>query len=112
MPRSQNRLLAALPVKERLLLTPQLRPINLRFEKVLYEPGEPIRTVFFPTSGIVSLLVVLNGGSTAEVARRSSEGMIGLPVFLGVRTSHTYAIVCQCAVSKLFNRLHQREARR
>jgi CRP-like cAMP-binding protein len=96
MPRTPmlpNGLLAALPAKQRALMIPHLRPVGLNFEQVLYEPGEPIRSVFFPTSGMISLLVILSDGSTAEVDRIGSEGMIGLPIFLGVRSSHTRAIV-------------------
>lgn len=88
-----NRLLSALPATERALLAPHLRPVQLRFEQVLYEPGRVIRSVFFPTSGMISLLLDIGDGATTEVGRIGSEGMIGLPVFLGVRSSHTRAVV-------------------
>jgi len=70
-----------------------LTPVVLGFEEVLYEPDEPIRYVYFPTSGMISLLLVLENGSVAEVSRVGNEGMVGLPVFLGVRTSRTRAFV-------------------
>lgn len=88
-----NCLLAALPSKERALLAPHVRPVQLHFKQVLYEPGSVIRSVYFPTSGMISLLLDLGDGATAEVGRIGSEGMIGLPVFLGVRTSRTRAVV-------------------
>lgn len=89
----ENRLLAALPKREKDYLLPHLEQVPLQFEEVLYEPEERIRHVYFPTSGMISLLLVLQDGSAAEVGRVGSEGMVGLPVFLGVKTSHTRALV-------------------
>src|SRR5437764_4085992 len=89
----ENRLLAALPRREQDRLLPHLEPVKLQFEEVLYEPDERIRQIYFPTSGMISLLLVLEDGSVAEVARVGNEGMVGLPVFLGVPTSHTRAFV-------------------
>jgi CRP-like cAMP-binding protein len=88
-----NKLLAALPKRERDHLLPHLKPVVLEFEQVLYEPDKLIRHVYFPTSGLISLLLVLEDGSVAEVSRVGNEGMVGLPVFLGVQTSHTRACV-------------------
>ena len=89
----RNKLLAALPGGDRDGLLPHLKPVAMGVEEILYEPDEPIRYVYFPTSGIISLLLVLEDGSVAEVSRVGNEGMVGLPVFLGVRTSHTRAFV-------------------
>lgn len=65
----------------------------MRFEGVLYEPDGPIRYVYFPTSAMISLLVVLDEGLVAHVGRVSSEGMVGLAVFLGVPICHTKTFV-------------------
>ena len=65
----------------------------MRFEQVLYEPNELLRHVYFPTSGMISLLLVLKDRSVVEVGRVGNEGIVGLPIFLGVRTSHTRAFV-------------------
>jgi CRP-like cAMP-binding protein len=89
----RNRLLAALPRREQDRLLPHLEPVALSFEEALYEPDELIRHVYFPTSGMISLLLALADGSVAEVGRVGNEGVVGLPVFLGVRTSHTRAFV-------------------
>jgi CRP-like cAMP-binding protein len=88
-----NLLLAALPRREQQRLMPLLEPAALSFGTVLYETAEPIRHIYFPTSGIVSLLMVLDDGSGAEVARVGHEGMVGLPLLLGVSTSQTKAFV-------------------
>lgn len=108
-----NALLSALPAKERALLFLHLRPISLPFEQILYEPDELIRFAYFPTSGVVSLLVVLSDGSTAEVGRIGNEGMPGLPIFLGVRTSYTRAIVQVAGQALRMNaNVFRREAQR
>jgi CRP-like cAMP-binding protein len=88
-----NKLLAALPGRDRDRLLPHLKPVVLGFEEVLYEPDDLIRYVYFPTGGVISLLLLLEDGSVAEVGRVGHEGMVGLPLFLGVRTSHTRAFV-------------------
>jgi CRP-like cAMP-binding protein len=81
-----NKLLAALPRRDRDRLLRHLKPVVLGFEEVLYEPDGPIRHVYFPTSGVISVLLVLEDGLVAEVGRVGNEGMVGLSLFLGVWT--------------------------
>ena len=88
-----NRLLAALPRNEYRRLLPNLEPFPLVFGKVIYEPGDLIRHVYFPASGIISLLAVVEGQATLEVGIVGREGMVGLPVFMGVKTSRNRAVV-------------------
>jgi CRP-like cAMP-binding protein len=64
-----NKLLAALPRRERDRLLPHLESVVLEFEETLYEQDELIRHIYFPTSGLISLLLVLDGRSVAEVGR-------------------------------------------
>jgi CRP-like cAMP-binding protein len=87
-----NRLLAALPRNEYRRLLPNLEPFPLVFGEVIYEPGDLIRHVYFPASGIISLLAV-EGQATLEVGIVGREGMVGLPVFMGVKTSRNRAVV-------------------
>jgi CRP-like cAMP-binding protein len=88
-----NRLLAALPKDEYRRLLPDLEPFPLVFGEVIYEPGDLIRHVYFPASGIISLLAVVGDRATLEVAIVGREGMVGLPVFMGVKTSRNRAVV-------------------
>jgi CRP-like cAMP-binding protein len=88
-----NRLLATLPRKEYERLLPNLEEIPLLFEKVLYEPGGLILDVYFPISGIVSLLAAVEDRATLEVGLVGREGMIGLPVFMEVKKSRNLAVV-------------------
>lgn len=88
-----NRLLAALPRKEYQKLLPLLEPVELAFEDVLYESHAPIRHVYFPDDCFVSMLTTVEGGRAAEVGLIGSEGMVGVPVALGIAVSPFLAIV-------------------
>lgn len=88
-----NRLLAALPRKEYRRLLPELRQVNLAFGKILYEPGDTIRHVYFPNNSIVSLLSAVAESATLEVGMVGNEGMTGISVFMGVKKSAMRALV-------------------
>lgn len=80
----ENRLLAALPREAYLNLLPHLERVPLPFEKVLYESRESIKHVYFPNHGVISLLSILSDSTRGEVGLVGNEGMVGLPIFLGV----------------------------
>ena len=88
-----NRLLAALPPEEYQHLQPQLEFVSLELGRVLYQAGEPIDYVYFPHHSLISLVMVLQDGSTAEVGLVSGKGMAGVPVILGSNLSFNMAIV-------------------
>jgi CRP-like cAMP-binding protein len=88
-----NRLLAALPRTDYQKLLPVLEPVKLAFEEVIYEPHARIRHVYFPNDCFVSMLTTVDTGRAAEVGLIGSEGMIGLPVALGIATSPFRALV-------------------
>ena len=88
-----NRLLAALPKDEYRRLLPDLELVPLNFGEVIYKPGDLIRHVYFPTAGILSLLAAAEEHATLEVGIVGREGMVGLPIFMGVKTSRDCAVV-------------------
>ena len=61
--------------------------------KVLYESGDRLRHVYFPTDSIVSLLYVLADGASAEISVVGNEGLIGIALFMGGETTPSRAIV-------------------
>lgn len=77
-----NRILAALPAEQFARLQPHLSTVRLERDEVLYITGDEIRHVYFPISGLVSLLSTTETGSTVAVAMVGNEGIIGLPVIL------------------------------
>ena len=89
----ENSLLAALPRKEYLRLLAGLEPVTLIFGKVLYEPGETIRHVYFPGSSLVSLLTLADGHLALEVGLIGREGMLGISLVLGHNVSSVRALV-------------------
>ena len=91
--RAANQLLAALPGDEYQRLAPELEQTELAFAATIYEPGDPLRHVFFPVSGIVSILAGRAGQDMLEVAVVGNEGMVGLPVFMGVERARARAVV-------------------
>jgi CRP-like cAMP-binding protein len=78
-----NRLLAALPEADYRALAPGLQPVALAPGLALYESGRPQPWLYFPVSGIVSLLYVLEDGSSTEVALTGREGVVGISLFMG-----------------------------
>ena len=89
----QNRLLAALPEEVKLRLYLHLEPVSLALGQVLYESGEALRHVYFPTDSIVSLLYVMESGASAEISVVGNEGLIGIALFMGGESTPSRAIV-------------------
>jgi CRP-like cAMP-binding protein len=88
-----NRLLAALPRKEYQRLLTGLEPVTLIFGEVLYETGKPIRNVYFPGDSLVSLLTPVEGHMALETGLVGRDGMLGVPLALGINTSPVCALV-------------------
>lgn len=78
-----NRLLGTLPPEEMEILRPHLTEVPLIFRERLYEAGEPIRHVWFPNSGVVSMVTELAEGDPVELATIGPEGMVGIALILG-----------------------------
>ncbi len=92
-PLVKNQLLAALPKKEYQGLQRYLEEIPLVFDELIYQPNILMSDIYFPNSGIVSLLAGDNERSTLEVGLVGNEGMVGMGVFLGVDASLNRAVV-------------------
>ena len=89
----QNRLLAALPAADYERLLPHLELVPLPLAWAVYESGDAQRYVFFPTTSIVSLLYVMEDGSSAEIAVVGNEGVVGLALFMGGESTPSRAVV-------------------
>lgn len=61
--------------------------------RVLYESGDQMRHIYFPTTAIVSLLYVMEDGASAEIAIVGKEGVVGISLFMGGETTPSRAIV-------------------
>jgi CRP-like cAMP-binding protein len=89
----RNHLLSALPNSTRDQWLPQLKHVQMPLGEVLYESGATMNQVYFPTSAIVSLLYVMNDGSSAEIAVVGNEGIVGISLFMGGGSTPSRAVV-------------------
>jgi len=89
----QNKLLAALPAAEFDRLFKHLELVALPLGQALYESGGQLQHVYFPTDSIVSLLYVMENGSSAEIAVVGNEGILGIALFMGGETTPSRAVV-------------------
>lgn len=93
MSRPENSVLAALPRKAYLALLPGLAPVTLAFGDVLYEPSARIPDVYFPGKSVVSLLTVVDDRQALEVGLVGHDGVVGIPLALGIARSPVRALV-------------------
>ena len=89
----QNRLLQLLPRPDLDELNPHLEAVTLAYRQPLYEAGRPLQSVYFPVSGVISMVNTMTDGSASEVGTIGNEGIVGLPVILGDELSPMFAYV-------------------
>src|SRR5471030_1832440 len=75
-----NAPLQALPIAARRRFAAQLTSVTMPIKKVLFEPAEVITDVYFPISGVISLVTPLEDGNIVEVATVGNEGIVGVPL--------------------------------
>ncbi len=88
-----NQLIAALPESIWQQWVPRLEAVDMQLGDVLYRSGCTMSHVYFPTTGIVSLLQILESGASAEVAVVGNEGIVGVSAFMGGQSSPSQAVV-------------------
>jgi CRP-like cAMP-binding protein len=88
-----NHLLAALPPADLARLSPEMEFVALELGETLYETGSHLRHVYFPVSGVISLLIVTEDGGNAEIAVIGNDGCVGIALLLGGETTLDRAVV-------------------
>ena len=88
-----NKLLASLPRDHFELLAPLLTTVSLGQGIVLAEPGDEFDHVYFPHSGMLSLLAVMRDGKAIETATVGREGLVGGMAGLGLYKSLVRVVV-------------------
>lgn len=89
----RNRVLAAFPTEVLTQLEGELRPAPLAQGSLIFEAGEPIEHIYFPQTGLISLMIVTKNGGTVETSIVGREGAVGLHCGFGERRSFTRANV-------------------
>ena len=88
-----NELLRAIPQEVWLQLRPQLHLVDLESGQILHEPKEMVQTVYFPQRSMVSLVQIMEDGSTIEAGVVDRGGMVGYPAYLGGDSAASRAVV-------------------
>jgi hypothetical protein len=83
MPNSRNLLLASLSASDGAALQPHLRPVHLEHERILFEAGDEVAAIYFPTGAIISLVVGLSSGEMIEAAMVGKDGIVGASAAIG-----------------------------
>jgi CRP-like cAMP-binding protein len=90
---SANLLLASLSASDAAAIVPHLRSVQLEHQSILFDAGDPIKAVYFPTGAIISLVVGLSTGETVEAAMVGKDGVVGAASALDGKISLNRAIV-------------------
>ncbi|QJX00871.1 Crp/Fnr family transcriptional regulator [Frigoriglobus tundricola] len=90
----ENRLLAALPPADLARLLARMTDVTFGHKDLVYRTGGPIDFVYFPRGGIISAVVIMDDGASAEVAAIGLEGMVGVSAALG-GTASAEQVFCQ-----------------
>ncbi len=90
---AQNNLLAALLAAEDSALEKELELVPMRLGDMVYEPGQQLNHAYFPTTSIVSLHYVMATGAACETSSVGNEGVVGVPLFTGGKTTSSSAVV-------------------
>jgi CRP-like cAMP-binding protein len=95
-PPQQNDILSRIPAAELAAIMEHATEIDCPGREVMFEAGDEIETVYFPLTGMASLVIVLEDGTTVEAMTVGCEGFIGVPLMNGVTTAR-YKGICQVA---------------
>ncbi|MDL2354377.1 MAG: Crp/Fnr family transcriptional regulator [Pseudomonadota bacterium] len=90
---NQNHLLAAMLDAEFARLSPHLEMVQLKLGDVLYESGDKLQYLYFPTTAIISLHYLLENGGSSEIAGVGNEGVLGVSLFMGGESTPSRAMV-------------------
>ncbi len=88
-----NHLLACLPADEFARIMPKLESATFNLGDVLYESGDRLEHVYFPTTMIVSMLYIMENGGTAEIGLVGNDGVLGIALFMGGGTTTNRAVI-------------------
>ncbi|MGI2100098.1 Crp/Fnr family transcriptional regulator [Shewanella oncorhynchi] len=98
-PPESNRLLGELPEEVKQRIFPHLELVPLELGQVVCEAGSKQRYVYFPLDSIISLLYVMENGSSAEIAVVGNDGMVGVALFMGGESTTSRAVVQSAGVA-------------
>ncbi len=107
---SSNRLLNALAPADHALIAPHLTLVELEKGRLLFDPGDPIDTVWFPHNAVISLITQMADGAGVESATIGREGALGLQAAVAPRTGLSRAIIQVAGRASRISTVHLHEA--
>jgi CRP-like cAMP-binding protein len=100
----ENRLLALLPSNDFARITSRMTRASFGHKDLLYRCGGPLDYVYFPRSGMLSAVVIMNDGQIAESSVIGREGMLGAAACIGAETS-SEQVFCQVCPAECWKML-------
>lgn len=88
-----NKILLSIPDNEYHVIRPHLEFLSMSHHLSLYEPNRPLKFVYFPNAGMVSLVIATEDGRTVEVGEVGKEGFAGIPAAVGMKRSQVREVV-------------------
>jgi CRP-like cAMP-binding protein len=88
----ESRVVSLLPAAERQRLLQRCERMDMKSKQLLFEANGPISHVYFPLSGMASMVLKAESGTAVEVGTVGNEGMVGMPVYLGAKSSPTEGV--------------------
>jgi CRP-like cAMP-binding protein len=88
-----NSILSALPQSEYQRISDRLEPVQFSVGQVLTESNQNVESLYFVTQGLVSLVSIMQDGSTTEIGLIGKQGVVGIPQFLGNGIFHSCSLV-------------------
>jgi CRP-like cAMP-binding protein len=88
-----NQVLLSLTTRQFRMVRPRLRPMTLAHHDILHESQRKVDTIYFPNNGLISLVIVMGNGKTAEAGVVGSEGVVGLEGAFGLKRSPIREVV-------------------
>lgn len=101
--KQSNWLFAALPPADWARWRDHLQLIELNLGQILFEHGQELSHVYFPVTSIVSLQCDLVDGTSSEFALTGNEGVVGVFIFMGTRTTISNAVVLREGLAYRFH---------
>lgn len=88
-----NTLLLSLPIDLQASIEAHAETVTLPIKSYVMRPGEPVPHIYFPLTGLISVVVTLEDGGTVETLTIAHEGFTGIPILLGQTTGTRDAFV-------------------
>ncbi len=88
-----NRILSSLPAEDYECILPDLKAVPLKYRVSLHEPGDKMPYIYFPSTGVISMLTVMEDGNAVEIATIGNEGLADLFTYFGLEESDSRLLI-------------------